>query len=148
MELHLQRRYFTDLSTIGELTHNGHRICFILEDTDRGLEQSHPLNFIASKKVFGKTAIPLGSYQIIISFSNRFQKPLPLLLNVPGFEGVRAHPGNFVTNTDGCLLPCTDYELINKDEYKGNNSRVAFLALSSEIEKAMKAEKVFITIQR
>lgn len=143
MELHLHRRIFSPLSTIGSLTHNGKHLVWILEDFDRGLDSKQPLDFIKSAKVYGRTAIPTGSYEIIISYSNRFKKPLPLLLNVPGFEGIRIHPGNLATDSDGCLLPGTDYE---KDRV--NNSRVAFLQLSTEIEKAMQNEKVFITIQR
>lgn len=143
MELHLQRRFFTSQSTIGELTHNAHHLCWVLEDFDRGLDSKMSLDFINSAKVYGKTAIPTGSYEIIINYSNRFKKPLPLLLNVPGFDGIRIHAGNVATNTEGCLLPGTDYE---KDRV--NNSRVAFASLINEIEEAMKTEKVFITIQR
>lgn len=143
MELLLTRKYFTEVSTIGELSHNGKRICWILEDVDRGLDSTMSEPFIASKKVFGKTAIPTGSYQIIINYSERFKKPLPLLLDVRGFTGIRIHPGNVAADTEGCLLPGTDHETD-----KVNNSRVAFLALTSEIELAMQTEKVFITIVR
>lgn len=143
MELLLTRRIFTEQTTIGELTHNGQRICFILEDKDRDLTSEMSLEEIAEKKVYGKTAIPTGSYEVIISYSNRFKKPLPLLLNVKGFEGIRIHSGNVEADTDGCLLPCTDF---GKDV--GHNSRVAFLALATEIELAMQSEKVFLTIRR
>lgn len=145
MELLLTRlrKYSTDKSTIGVLTHNGQKICYILEDCDRGLDSSMSIPFIESKKVYGKTAIPTGSYEIIINYSNRFKKPLPLLLNVKGFEGIRIHPGNTEVDSLGCLLPCTDFETD-----RGFNSRVAFLALATEIELAMQGEKVFITIVR
>lgn len=143
MELLLIRKIFSDNSTIGELSHNGQRICWVLEDKDRGLDQSMSVEEIKEKKIYGRTAIPTGSYEIIISYSNRFKKPLPLLLNVKGFEGIRIHSGNVAADTDGCLLPGTDYS-----GDKVENSRVAFLALATEIELAMQSEKVFITIQR
>lgn len=143
MELLLTRKYFTDQSTIGELSYNGERVCFILEDTDRGLDSTQSVPFIESKKVFGRTAIPTGSYEIIISYSNRFKKPLPLLLNVKGFTGIRIHAGNVASDSEGCLLPGTDH-----DVDRVNNSRVAFLDLSNLITKAMETEKVFITIVR
>lgn len=143
MELLLTRKIFTDQSTIGELSYNGERICWVLEDTDRGLDNSMSEPFIASKKVFGRTAIPTGGYEIIINYSNRFKKPLPLLLNVKGFTGIRIHPGNVAADSDGCLLPGTDHspDMVS-------NSRVAFLELVTLIQKAMETEKVFITIVR
>lgn len=138
-----QKDLSTDTSTIGILTCEGKHVCYILEDVDRGLEQTHPLNFIASKKVFGKTAIPTGRYEIIINFSERFKKPLPLLLNVPGFKGIRIHAGNVAADTDGCLLPGTAFE-----HDKVINSRAAFVPLAHAIETAIEKEKVFIEIKR
>lgn len=143
MELLLTRKFPTKNSCIGELTENGVHRCFILEDVDRGLDSAMPLEEIKSLKVFGQTAIPTGRYEIVITFSNHFKKPLPLLLNVPGFEGVRVHSGNRPQDSEGCLLTGTDY---GTDEVTG--SRVAFTVLASDIELAIQREKVFITIQR
>lgn len=55
-------------------------------------------------KGFGQTTITTGRYELILSFSDRFQKQLLLLLNVPGFEGIRIHSGNFPKDTEGYLL--------------------------------------------
>lgn len=77
---------------IGELTIDGVHQCFTLEDKVR------------EKKIFGKTAIPPGRYEVTVSFSNHFQKKLPLLMNVPNFEGVRIHSGNTAKDTEGCIL--------------------------------------------
>jgi len=93
MDLRLVRSRFTDKSTIGDLYVDGVRECFILEDTVR------------DEKIAGETAIPTGRYEIVTSFSNKFQKLLPLLVNVPNYEGVRIHPGNVPADTEGCLLP-------------------------------------------
>src|SRR5688572_3782840 len=105
MELELIRSTKTNRSTIGELAVNGVFECFILEDKDRGLQQNMPVSELMEKKIRTKTAIPSGRYEIVVSFSNRFQKMLPLLLDVPVFEGIRIHPGNTDTDTEGCLLP-------------------------------------------
>jgi hypothetical protein len=116
--------------------------CFILEDVDRGLD-SMTAEEIAEKKVYGKTAIPAGRYEVVITWSNRFKRLLPLLLNVKGFEGIRMHVGNYAANTDGCLLPGTG---VTKDMVV--NSVRAFEALNAKLTEAVKKEKVFITIKR
>ena len=95
MNLELNRKWFTPESTIGELYVNGVFECFILEDRYRPGEP----------KVFGKTAIPCGRFEVKITPSPRFKRDLPLLLKVPNYEGVRIHPGNKPADTEGCLLP-------------------------------------------
>lgn len=141
MELQLTRTERTEESTIGHLHISGVHECFILEDKDRGLKQDMELNTIKSLKVYGKTCIPSGRYEVAITFSNRFKKYLPLLLNVPGFEGIRIHPGNVAANTEGCLLP-GDAKQINMV----TNSRVAFNRLFSKMKAVEKKEKIFIEI--
>ena len=88
--------------------------CDVLEDTQRGLKQTDDLQVIKSKKVYGNTAIPRGTYKITTDVvSNKFKsrswaKPyggkLPRLLDVPGYEGVLIHPGNTSKDTLGCIL--------------------------------------------
>lgn len=143
MELQVTPLFKNANCTISHLFIGDKFECFILEDVDRGLKQFMPLADIKAKKVHAKTCIPEGRYEIEITYSNRFKKPLPLLLSVPGFEGIRIHPGNTAENTEGCLLPGT--------EVKGDsviNSRVAFAALFNKIQDALKTEKVFIIIRR
>lgn len=85
--------------TIGVLTIQGKQF-YTMEDRVR----EDPLKPVSEWKIPGKTAIPRGMYQVIITFSNRFKKELPILLKVPGFEGVRIHTGNTAENTEGCIL--------------------------------------------
>jgi hypothetical protein len=92
MVITIKRLYKTDTSVIGELLVNGVWECFTLEDVERPV------------KIKGETAIPKGTYRIIINESNRFKRLLPLLLDVPGFEGVRIHSGNTNHDTEGCIL--------------------------------------------
>ena len=56
------------------------------------------------KKIKGKTAIPYGTYEIKWTYSPRFKKYTPQLMNVPSFEGIRIHSGNSSDHTEGCLL--------------------------------------------
>jgi hypothetical protein len=131
MQLTLVRTDFTDISTIGKLYIDDVFFCYTLEDAVR------------DKKINGVTAIPYGTYEVIINFSNRFQKPMPLLLNVPNFEGIRIHSLNTSDQTEGC---------IGIGFTKGNNyigqSRKAFNELMPVLQKALKNGKVFIEIKK
>lgn len=49
-------------------------------------------------------AIPEGRYAVVITFSPKKKKWLPLLLGVPMFEGIRIHAGNTAKDTLGCIL--------------------------------------------
>jgi hypothetical protein len=92
MTITVKRLYKTKTSTIGELLIDGVFECFTLEDIERDV------------KVKSETAIPKGTYKVIINQSNRFKRLLPLLINVPNFEGVRIHSGNSNHDTEGCIL--------------------------------------------
>lgn len=115
MELLLKRIAKKDKYTIGNLYVNGEWFCNTLEDTDRGLTQDMSLDKIKKIKVYGKTAIPTGTYKVNMSiispkFKNRvWAKPyngmIPRLENVPGYEGILLHPGNSAEDSIGCILP-------------------------------------------
>lgn len=92
MVITVKRLYKTENSTIGEMLVDGVFECFTLEDKERPV------------KIKGETAIPKGTYRVIINQSNRFKRLLPLLIDVPNFEGVRIHSGNSNHDTEGCIL--------------------------------------------
>src|SRR6185503_20455515 len=125
MELELKRRWFTTLSTIGELFIDGEWFCFILEDKMREL----PGVPVEQWKIKGRTAIPVGRYQVVIAPSARFKRDLPRLLRVPGFEGILIHPGNTAVDTEGCLLPG-----LTRAADKVLSSRVAFSRLFAKLD--------------
>jgi len=104
MELILNRIAKKDTYTIGKLYINGTYLCDTLEDKDRGLTKDMSVSEIQKKKVYGETAIPTGKYQVIMSYSNKFKKVLPLVLNVPGYSGIRFHSGNTANDSLGCIL--------------------------------------------
>lgn len=143
MELYLQRDTFTDKSTIGKLYIDGRFECYVLEDKDRGLNDSMTLSEINDLKVYGETAIPYGRYEIKITPSNRFKRDLPILLNVKGYEGIRIHTGNTAIDTHGCLLPA---QIKGKDSV--SQSTPAFNKLYELIKSELRSKKVFITIAK
>lgn len=144
MELYLKRDTFTETSTTGTLSIDGQFECFILEDKCRNLHDNMSEAEIESAKVFGKTAIPYGRYEVDFTMSNRFKVMMPLLINTKGFRGIRIHSGNDETHSLGCLL-C--------GRKRGNNviteSKAATNLLYTKIQSAkMHKEKIFITITK
>lgn len=130
MILRLVRPPSSPHSTIGDLYVNNLWECFTLEDVCR-----------KGTKVPGETAIPDGTYKVIVDFSTRFKRPLPHIINVPGFEGIRIHPGNTAEDTEGCILVGRI-----KQEDRIASSRLAFDTLFSKIQTALQTEEVSIVI--
>ena len=134
MELKLNRIFLGSSATIGELYVDGEHMADTLEDRVRP----------EGEKVYGKTAIPEGVYEIILSYSPRFKKILPEILNVPNFTGIRIHCGNSSANSSGCILVGTwDGE---KEDWV-SDSKIAFNKLMSLLEEATNnKEKITITV--
>lgn len=104
MKLTLRRIAKRATYTIGRLYINGAYFCDTCEDCDRGLRDDMPLDYIKHAKVYGVTAIPLGTYKVTLTYSPKFKKTLPLIHNVKGFEGIRIHSGNTAEDSLGCIL--------------------------------------------
>lgn len=142
MEIKLKRLNSGNIGyTIGNFIINDFK-CNSLEDQDRGLNSSMDLQKINSIKIHSNTAIPTGRYEIVWTYSNHFKKNMPLLLNVPGYAGVRIHSGNTANDTEGCIL-------VGYNTKKGmiTSSRDTIDKVYPMIEQACKKEKVFITIE-
>ncbi len=132
MKLVLHRTTFTDKSTIGELDVDGVLECFTLEDVVRP----------DGVKIHGETAIPAGIYDVQLTMSPRFKRVLPLLLDVKNFIGVRIHPGNAASDTEGCILVGRSH----RTDWIGQ-SQVAFNTLFAKLEAAhARREPITLTI--
>ena len=123
MILHLKRIFYGFNYTIGKLSIDGVYFCDTLEDLPRDV------------KIMNETCIPQGKYKVILNESNRFKRIMPLLLNVPNFEGIRIHSGNTAAHTSGCIL-------VGKNTIKGQltDSRETFNKLFSLMTGADKIE--------
>ncbi len=153
MKISVNRVYKQYSYTIGKLYIDGKFFCNTLEDKDRGLTQSTPLEEIAKIKIPSQTAIPAGIYRVILSqVSPRFSKKdmykgidgkLPRLIDVPGFDGVLIHVGNTDKDSSGCIL-------VGFNKVKGQviNSRDTFFKLYAKLKEASdRGEKITIRIQ-
>lgn len=135
MKIEVNRIFKASTYTIGELSVNDNYLCDTLEDRVRS----------EGEKVYGETAIPAGTYTVVLSYSNRFKKVMPEIQNVPNFTGVRIHCGNSSKDTEGCLL-------VGKWDGKTENwisdSKNSYNKLYPLLEEAFnKKENITITIK-
>ena len=154
MRLTLQRIARKETYTIGRLYVDGIYVGDTIEDKDRGLKSHHPLEQIKKVKVYGETAIPMGTYTIDMDrvspkFSSRsWAKPyggkIPRLRSVPGFEGILIHPGNTAADCLGCILVG-----INDKVGRVSDSQRTFRRLMDDhlVPAYERGETITITIQ-
>ena len=114
MKLKVWRKWPKKGYCIGIFYVSGARLSNSLEDEDRGLDQKMPTGKINQLKIKGRTAIPKGTYRVVLSVSPKFSTRawakkykglVPELLNVKGYSGVRIHPANSASEVEGCIAP-------------------------------------------
>lgn len=154
MELIVDRKWKKQSYTISNLTIDGKWFCNVLEDADRGLDDSMSIAKIRELKKPSITAIPKGTYEITLDVisprfcTNSFYKQvcngkLPRLLNVKGFEGILIHAGNTDKDSAGCLLVG-----INLERGKVLKSQETFRKLYKMLSEAkLRGEYIQITIK-
>lgn len=112
MKILVDRKWKKETYTIGIAYINGVRFSETIEDRDRGLTNNMTVDEINSKKVYGQTAIPVGTYKIKLTYSSKFANRawgkkykgmVPSVENVKGFSGVRLHPLNTAADSLGCI---------------------------------------------
>jgi len=126
MRVKIKRIFKGPAYTVGRLSLDGKYFCDTLEDRVRP----------AGEKVPGQTAVPAGRYRVALTKSPRFGRVLPLVLNVPGFSGVRIHAGNSAADTEGCIL-------VGFNQVKGRlvASRATLARLLEKLTTAVAAAK-------
>ena len=141
MKLTLKRIALRPTYTIGKLYIDDVYFCDTIEDTVRDINKNGKFDN-GEKKIHSKTAIPYGIYEIKWTYSPRFKKYTPQLMNVPSFEGIRIHAGNTSADTEGCLILGE-----NKQVGKVLNSRATINKFYPIIKKACSKGKVTIEIK-
>jgi len=136
MNLRLERKEFYEECTIGGFFIDGEFAYYSLEDKDRYLENG-------GSKIPKETAIPRGRYRVTISYSNRFQKMMPQLLDIPQFTGIRIHAGNTAVDTEGCVLIGMEHDIPTHNIMR---SRDAFNDFFPRLAKGLTEGEVWIEI--
>lgn len=142
MKLKLERLYLKETYTIGKLYIDNKYFCDTIEDKVRDLNKDGDLNDLGETKVYGETAIPYGTYEVEVTYSPKFKRELPLIKNVPHFEGIRIHRGNYAKDSSGCII-------VGENKVKGGvlNSTPYEIKITSLIKEAQnKGDKITIEI--
>ncbi|PZN93959.1 MAG: hypothetical protein DCF30_21060 [Hyphomicrobiales bacterium] len=129
MQITLKRTVLTQASTVGKLSIDGRFVCYTIEDRVR------------PQKIDANTAIPAGTYDVIINESPRFKRKMPRLMDVPDFTGILIHWGNKAGDTEGCILVGNTVSR----NFIGN-SRATFNKIFKRIDDALAGGPVTITI--
>lgn len=143
MRIKVERKWKKEGYTVGVMYVDDKLFCNTLEDKDRGLTSFMSETEIKKKKVFGQTAIPTGTYDVLMTYSQKFKKYLPEIKDVKGYEGIRVHSGNTASDSLGCIL-------LGKNTQKGmvTNSRYYCETFNNMLDAALKRkEKVTIEIE-
>ena len=129
-EVRLERAWRRETYTVGKVIIDGQRFCESMEDKDRWLTQDMSEEEIKRVKVYGETAIPTGVYTVKMTYSPKYKRNMPEVLDVPGFSGIRIHSGNTAKDSLGCIL-------------LGRNTKVGMITESrktfKEFERLLKA---------
>lgn len=151
MKIIIDRVYKYPKYTVGEVWVNGDFFAYSMEDVDRGLHVDMPARYMRERKVYGETAIPCGSYEVIIDYSPKFKKYLPhvmfrndedKLVEVPCFSGIRLHPFNTAEESLGCIA-FGDWKGVSRIV----NAKAKTNELTDMIQKARnKKDKVILEI--
>lgn len=139
MELILERKIHNENSTEGNLYVNDKWFSHTIEDVTR----AKPGEWKKELKIYAKTAIPYGTYPVLVTWSNRFKRPMVGIFNVSDFEGIRIHWGSSELSSAGCII--ISYKADN-DHDKLIFDKKATEDLIHIVEEAQKKEKVYIII--
>lgn len=149
MIIELNTIFKGDKYTISKLYIDGKYYCDTIEDAVRDLPLECPYtsrgqSCRCNEKIYSETAIPAGTYKVIVTMSNKFGRELPLLVDVPHFLGIRIHRGNTSKDSSGCII-------VGENKVKGTviNSTKYEIDITKKIKEAIaNGENVEIIVKR
>lgn len=128
MEIKLTRDDQNDARTLGWMEYSGKRFATIERPWRDNARQ--------------ESCIPVGRYRVAVTPSQRFGRQLPILINVPGRDGIRIHRANWVHELRGCIAPGRD-----RDDGSVWSSATAEMEITKDIAEAIAdGQEVWITI--
>lgn len=119
INLFVNRIWLKPTYTIGNLTIGDEFFCNTLEDKVRDLNKDGDLEDLGESKIYGETAIPYGRYPVIVTYSQKLKRELPLILDVKHFVGIRIHKLRSAKGTLGCvgIGENTDIGILTNGDY-------------------------------
>lgn len=149
MIIELNTIFKGDKYTISKLYIDGKYYCDTIEDAVRDLPLECPYtsrgqSCRCNEKIYSETAIPAGTYKVIVTMSNKFGRELPLLVDVSHFLGIRIHRGNTSKDSSGCII-------VGENKVKGTviNSTKYEIDITKKIKEAIaNGENVEIIVKR
>jgi len=142
MKLKLHRFFIGEEYTVGNLYIDEEFLCNTMEDKVRDLNKDGDLNDPGEGKVYARTAIPYGIYDVELTMSPKFTRLLPLVKNVKHFTGIRIHRGNTAEDSAGCILP-------GENKVKGkviNSTEWEMRIVEKILEATKRGEKITLEI--
>lgn len=152
LELTLSRYDLGSTYTNGVLRVEGMLFGETMEPPSRHLSKDMPLEEIKAKKVYGKTAIPTGRYELELrvspslkdrAYAKKYGGKFPYLKDVPNWTGVMFHPFNYGYESKGCIAVGEKWKpgiIINAT--KGYQDLMDFYLMPA----FLRGQRVFVTI--
>lgn len=147
MELKVVREEFNLDQTVGKLYANGIFICYTIEDRDRGLTNDMDASEIKRIKIAHKTAVNYGRYRVILSYSNKLKRYLPLMLDIRSWVGCRLHRGSTPNSSSGCICLGMERKIV-KGVVKLDKIKEAEKKVIDMLEAINRTESSYIEITK
>jgi hypothetical protein len=109
MTIYIQRTYQNDKQTLG--------VCTIYDELNRPFFSGLSLERGWLDNQTNISCVPLGTYKVVLEYSNKFDKELWELKNVPNRSECKFHSANYWYDLNGCISLGSRLLDIDKDGY-------------------------------
>lgn len=130
MELSVTRDIFSPNFTLGKFFIDGKQEYFTVERP-----------FLNGANTPETTCILPGKYEVVITESPHFERPMPRLLDVPQRNGILIHPANYASELKGCIAIG-----LQRTKDGVGASQVAFTDFFEKLRESLAQDKVLIIV--